>query len=163
MDTYTEMLFCSPLISVNVAHPLIKEIRDELTEEGRKFTFLCGHDANIASVLAALNYGDYLLPETVEQHTPIGVKLVFERWLTNENEAYYKINLVYQSTQQLRSMEQLTLENRYAQIGAYRSLSRTSFISSTGSNLPLATMEKILGVQPLIRITPCSFMLTGCC
>jgi glucose-1-phosphatase len=111
VDTYTEMLFCSPLISVNVAHPLIREIRDELTEEGRKFTFLCGHDANIASVLAALNYGDYLLPETVEQHTPIGVKLVFERWLTNENEAYYKINLVYQSTQQLRSMEQLTLEN----------------------------------------------------
>ena len=111
VDTYTEMLFCSPLISVNVAHPLIKEIRDELTAEGRKFTFLCGHDANIASVLAALNYGDYLLPETVEQHTPIGVKLVFERWLTNENEAYYKINLVYQSTQQLRSMEQLTLEN----------------------------------------------------
>lgn len=111
VDTYTEMLFCSPLISVNVAHPLLKEIRDELTEEGRKFTFLCGHDANIASVLAALNYGDYLLPETVEQHTPIGVKLVFERWLTNENEAYYKINLVYQSTKQLRSMEQLTLEN----------------------------------------------------
>jgi glucose-1-phosphatase len=111
VDTYTEMLFCSPLISVNVAHPLIKEIRDELTAEGRKFTFLCGHDANIASVLAALNYGDYLLPETVEQHTPIGVKLVFERWVTNENEAYYKINLVYQSTQQLRSMEQLTLEN----------------------------------------------------
>ena len=111
VDTYTEMLFCSPLISVNVAHPLIEEIRDELTAEGRKFTFLCGHDANIASVLAALNYGDYLLPETVEQHTPIGAKLVFERWVTNENEAYYKINLVYQSTQQLRSMEQLTLEN----------------------------------------------------
>lgn len=111
VDTYTEMLFCSPLISVNVAHPLIQEIRDELTAEGRKFTFLCGHDANIASVLAALNYGDYLLPETVEQHTPIGVKLVFERWVTNENAAYYKINLVYQSTRQLRGMEQLTLEN----------------------------------------------------
>lgn len=26
VDAYTEMLFCSPLISVNVAHPLIKEI-----------------------------------------------------------------------------------------------------------------------------------------
>ena len=51
----------------------------------------------------------------------------------------------------------------YAQIGAYRSLSRTSFISRTGSNFPLATMEKILGVQPLIRITPCSFIWTGCC
>ena len=111
VDTYTDMLFCSPLISVNVAHPLLQEIRTELTAEGRKFSFLCGHDSNVASVLAALNCGDYLLPETVEQHTPIGVKLVFERWVTADDEAFYKINLVYQSTQQLRSMEQLTLEN----------------------------------------------------
>ena len=111
VDTYTDMLFCSPLVSVNVAHPLLEEIRAELTAEGRKLTFLCGHDSNVASVLAALNYRDYLLPETVEQHTPIGVKLVFERWINAENEAYYKVSLVYQSTSQLRSMEQLTLEN----------------------------------------------------
>ena len=111
VDTYTDMLFCSPMVSVNVAHPLLQEIRAELTQEGRKFSFLCGHDANIASVLAALNYGDYLLPDTVEQHTPIGVKLVFERWITEENQAFYRINLVYQSTKQLRGMEQLTLEN----------------------------------------------------
>ncbi len=111
VDTYTDMLFCSPLVSVNVAHPLLEEIRAELTAEGRKLTFLCGHDSNIASVLAALNYRDYLLPETVEQHTPIGGKLVFERWINAENEAYYKVSLVYQSTSQLRSMEQLTLEN----------------------------------------------------
>ena len=111
VDTYTDMLFCSPLVSVNVAHPLLEEIRAELTAKGRKLTFLCGHDSNVASVLAALNYRDYLLPETVEQHTPIGVKLVFERWINSENEAYYKVSLVYQSTSQLRSMEQLTLEN----------------------------------------------------
>ena len=111
VDTYTDMLFCSPLVSVNVAHPLLEEIRAELTAKGRKLTFLCGHDSNVASVLAALNYRDYLLPETVEQHTPIGVKLVFERWINAENEAYYKVSLVYQSTSQLRSMEQLTLEN----------------------------------------------------
>ena len=111
VDTYSDMLFCSPLVSVNVAHPLLEEIRAELSAEGRKFSFLCGHDANVASVLAALNYGDYLLPETVEQHTPIGVKLEFERWVNAENEAYYKISLVYQSTAQLRSMEQLTLES----------------------------------------------------
>ena len=111
VDTYTDMLFCSPLVSVNVAHPLLQEIRAELTREGRKFSFLCGHDSNVASVLAALGVEDYLLPETVEQHTPIGVKLVFERWVTDGGEAFYKINLVYQSTQQLRTMEQLTLEN----------------------------------------------------
>ena len=111
VDTYTDMLFCSPLIAVNVAHPLLQEIRAELTEEGRRFSFLCGHDANIASVLAALNYGDYLLPETVEQRTPIGVKLVFERWVRSDSEVFYKINLVYQSTQQLRTMQPMNLEN----------------------------------------------------
>ena len=111
VDTYTDVLFCSPLVSVNVAHPLLEEIRAELTADGRKFTFLCGHDSNIAGVLAALHCGDYLLPETVEQHTPIGVKLVFERWVTPGNEAYYTVSLVYQSTAQLRSMEQLTLEH----------------------------------------------------
>ena len=47
----------------------------------------------------------------MEQHTPIGVKLVFERWVRDDGEAFYKISLVYQSTQQLRAMEQLNLEN----------------------------------------------------
>ena len=54
VDTYTDMLFCSPLVSVNVAHPLLEEIRAELTAKGRKLTFLCGHDSNVASVLAAM-------------------------------------------------------------------------------------------------------------
>ena len=111
VDTYSDMLFCAPLVSVNVAHPLLREIRAELTAPGRQFSFLCGHDSNVASVLAALNVEDYLLSQTVEQHTPIGVKLVFERWLNAENAAFYKVSLVYQSTEQLRSMEPLSLEN----------------------------------------------------
>ena len=111
VDTYTDILFCSPLVSVNVAHPLLQELRDEMTAEGRKFTFLCGHDSNIASVLAAMNAEEYLLPDTVEQSTPIGVKLVFERRVAENGEAFWKVSLVYQSTQQLRTLEQLTLEN----------------------------------------------------
>ena len=111
VDTYTEMLFTVPLASVNVAHPLLQEIRAELSAEGRKFSFLCGHDSNVASVLAALGVEDYLLPDTVEQHTPIGVKLVFERWVTADGAAYYRVNLVYQSVEQLRDITPLTLEN----------------------------------------------------
>ena len=111
VDTYTEMLFTVPLVSVNVAHPLLQEIRAELAAEGRKFSFLCGHDSNVASVLAALGVEEYLLPDTVEQHTPIGVKLVFERWVDGEGAAYYQVNLVYQSTDQLRGITPLTLEN----------------------------------------------------
>jgi glucose-1-phosphatase len=90
---------------------LLLEIRSELTAEGRKFCFLCGHDANVASVLAAMDVERYLLPHTVEQHTPIGVKLVFERWVDEEGRAYYQVSLVYQSTDQLRAITPLTLEN----------------------------------------------------
>ena len=111
VDTYTDMLFCTPLISVNVAHPLLQEIRSELTAEGRKFGFLCGHDSNVASVLSALGCEEYLLPDTVEQHTPIGVKLVFTRWLNEKGEAYYTVELIYQSTDQLRGLTPLSLEN----------------------------------------------------
>ncbi len=111
VDTYTDMLFCSPLVCVNVAHPLLEEIRSEMTAEGRKFSFLCGHDSNVASVLASLKAEEYRLPETVEQDTPIGVKLTFERWLSPEGEAFWKASLVYESTEQLRSMAPLTAEN----------------------------------------------------
>ena len=111
VDTYTEILFNSPLVSVNVAHPLLQEIRSEVAAENRKISFLCGHDSNVSSVLAAMNAEEYLLPETVEQHTPIGVKLVFERWVADNNEAFWKVSLVYQSTRQIRTLEQLSPEN----------------------------------------------------
>ena len=54
---------------------------------------------------------EYELPETVEPDTPIGVKLVFERWLDENDEAFYKVSLVYQSTEQLRKYERLSIEN----------------------------------------------------
>ena len=111
VDTYTDMLFSTPLISVNAANPLLREIRAELSAEDRKFSFLCGHDSNIASVLSALGVEAYELPDTLEPDTPIGVKLVFERWLDGNDEAYYKVSLVYQSTEQLREYERLSLEN----------------------------------------------------
>ena len=111
VDTYTEMLFTAPLVSVNVAHPLLEEIQAELLEEDRKFTFLCGHDSNIASVLAALGVEDYDLHDSVEPKTPIGAKLVFARYLTPDNEAYYTVSMIYLSTRQLRDPELLSLEN----------------------------------------------------
>ena len=111
VDTYTGMLYETPLVAVNVAHPLLQEIRSELTAEGRKFSFLCGHDSNIASVLAALGAGEYELPDTVEPRTPIGMKLVFETWSSKDGEAYAKVRLVYQSTEQLRGMTPLSLDD----------------------------------------------------
>ena len=108
VDTYSEMLFTTPLVCVNVAHPLLQEIRAEMTAEGRQFSFLCGHDSNVASVLASLGAAEYTLQETIEPKTPIGVKLVFERWRSEAGEAYYAVSLVYQSTRQLREMTPLS-------------------------------------------------------
>ena len=110
-DKYSQMLFEQPLVSVNVAHPLLQEIRGELSAEGRQFCFLCGHDSSIASVLAALGVEEYLLPDAVEQRTPIGVKLVFSRWLDADGAAFYRVSLVYQSVDQLRAITPLDLEN----------------------------------------------------
>ena len=109
VDAYSETLFSAPLICVNAAHLLLEEIRSEMIREGRKFTFLCGHDSNVASVLAALGAEEYLLPETAEPKTPIGVKLVFERWLSEDGKAFYDVSLVYQSTEQLREASRLSL------------------------------------------------------
>ena len=111
VDTYTEMLFTQPLVCVNVAHPLLQELRYELGAEHRKFSFLCGHDSNVASVLASLGAEEYSLPETVEPKTPIGVKLMFERRRDQAGQAWYRVSMVYRSTEQIRNADMLTLEN----------------------------------------------------
>ena len=111
VDVYTEMLFTAPLIADNIANPLLKEIRSELAAQDRKFSFLCGHDSNIASVLSALGVEEYDLPGTIEPKTPIGGKVVFERFLDTDGQAYYQVSFVYQSTEQIRNIEPLTLKD----------------------------------------------------
>ena len=111
VDAYVEVLYEAPLVCVNVAHPLLQELRDELTADGRKCSFRCGHDSNIASVMSALDVEEYALPDTVEPKTPIGVKLVFETWSGEDGESYANVRLVYQSTEQLRGITPLSLEN----------------------------------------------------
>lgn len=110
-DVYGDVLFTAPIVAANVAHPLIQYIFDELNSEGRKFTFLCGHDSNIASVDAALGVEDYELPNSIEKKTPIGSKLVFEKWVDAAGKGYIGMNLVYQSTDQLRNITMLNLQN----------------------------------------------------
>ena len=111
-DYYGDVLFTAPLVAVNVAHPLLQTILNELRTEGRQFTFLCGHDSNLGSVLAALGLTEYKLPEAIESKTPIGSKLVFEKWLGADGKEYVAMNLVYQSVDQLRQKPLLMLENR---------------------------------------------------
>ena len=103
-DLYVDVLFTSPLVSVNVAHPLLQEIRNEMEADGRLFTFLCGHDSNVGSVLAALEVEDYELPNSIETKTPIGCKLVFTKWSDTEGKDYWGVDLAYLTPDQLRGM-----------------------------------------------------------
>ena len=110
-DVYGDVLFTAPIVAVNVAHPLLVYMKDELNAKNRKFTFLCGHDSNIASVNAALEVEEYSLPQSIEKKTPIGSKLVFEKWVDKAGKEFVAVNIVYQTTEQLRNVSLLNLEN----------------------------------------------------
>ncbi|MBO7676203.1 MAG: histidine-type phosphatase [Erysipelotrichaceae bacterium] len=102
-DVFSDVLYTTDLVSVNIAHPLLEEIDSELNNDDRLFSFLCGHDSNIASVLGALKVKDYELPEAIETRTPIGSKLLFEKWKKG-NEEFIRIRLAYDSYDQLSNI-----------------------------------------------------------
>lgn len=110
-DWYGDVLFTAPAVARQVANPLLRTMLGELRTEGRKFSFLCGHDSNIGSVLAALDVEEYRLPQTIEKKTPIGCKLVIERWEDETGRQWVSLKLVYQSTDQLRDMSLLDLNH----------------------------------------------------
>ena len=109
-DVFSDVLYTSDLVSRNIAHPLLKEIDSELNNENRIFSFLCGHDSNIASVLGALGVKDYSLPDAIEKRTPIGSKVLFEKWKRG-NEEFIRVRLVYDSIDQLRNISIHDLNN----------------------------------------------------
>ena len=114
-DYCGEILFAkAPIISVNVSHCMLKRVQSEMAPNGHKFAFLCSHDSMIAAVLAALRVTPYELPNTIEAQTPIGFKLVLEQWTetdSQEPKRYVRARLVYQSTDQIRGMKPMDLDN----------------------------------------------------
>ncbi|MFQ0830615.1 bifunctional glucose-1-phosphatase/inositol phosphatase [Serratia fonticola] len=112
-DGYQDSLFTSSVVAQNVAKPLLTYINSALISERKadspKLTVLVGHDSNIASLLSAMKFKPYELPKQYEK-TPIGGKLVFQRWHDGKGDRdLLKIEYVYQSTEQLRNAEPLTL------------------------------------------------------
>ena len=119
-EVYDGLLFTTHSAAVNLAYPLVRRIREELANGNRKFMFLCGHDCNLASISAALRLN---LPETeqaLEARTPIGSKLVFEKWSERQrvgehdsgsgSEDYVAINLVYPKYSQMHDRALLSLD-----------------------------------------------------
>ena len=108
-EVHDGLLYSTHSAAVNLAYPLVSRIREELANVNRKFTFLCGHDVNLTSIGAALRLN---LPETehaLEVRTPIGSKLVFEKW-SDGSEDYVAINLVYPKYSQMHARTLLSLE-----------------------------------------------------
>jgi len=110
---YQDSLFTSAEVARNVAKPLVKYIDNALvTDQAKapKVTLLVGHDSNIASLLKALDFKPYQLPGQYER-TPIGGKIVFQRWHDKTgNRDLMKIEYVYQSAEQLRNAQVLSLK-----------------------------------------------------
>ncbi|GKX52935.1 bifunctional glucose-1-phosphatase/inositol phosphatase [Budvicia aquatica] len=112
---YQEIQFSAPMVSQNLAKPLVTYISNTLIgtpkEDSPKLILLVGHDTNIATLLSALQAEDYQLPHQYET-TPIGGKVVFQRWSNkNSKQDFLKIEYVYQSVNQIRNAEKLTLDN----------------------------------------------------
>lgn len=109
-DAYCTVLYSAPAVAVNVAHPLLQVMAGELSRNDRKFTYLCGHDSSLASVLASLDAAPYELPGSIERWTPIGSKIVLEKWKGSDGQEYCSLAFVYQSAEQLREQSALTLD-----------------------------------------------------
>ncbi|MDF7648034.1 bifunctional glucose-1-phosphatase/inositol phosphatase [Erwiniaceae bacterium L1_54_3] len=112
---YQDALFASPEVAREVAAPLVDYIRSQLIDQDKanapKVTVMVGHDSNIASLLSALQVKPYELPGNDEK-TPIGGQVVFERWHdAKNNKDLLKVEYVYQTAEQLRDADMLSLKN----------------------------------------------------
>ncbi|HGJ5898291.1 bifunctional glucose-1-phosphatase/inositol phosphatase [Arsenophonus apicola] len=117
---YHAVAFTTKIVAKNIAKPLLKYIDLHFVQrrkiEGSKLLIMFGHDSNIASVMSALDFAPYQLPEQYEK-TPIGGKLVFQRWHNKKtNKDYLKIEYIYPSVNQLRYGTALTLNNPLKQV-----------------------------------------------
>jgi glucose-1-phosphatase len=108
-EVYDGLLFTAHSAAVNLAYPLVSRIREELNRSDRKFMFLCGHDSNLASIGAALRLNYPETENALELHTPIGSKLVFEKW-SNGTEDFVAINMVFATLSQLQGRTLLSLD-----------------------------------------------------
>ena len=77
--------------------------------KGRKFTFICGHDTNILNLLQSLRPVAYETTDAIEIGTPIGSKIVFEKWEDEAGNAFIGVNHVYQTVDELRNNTLLNL------------------------------------------------------
>ena len=110
-NQYINLLFKSPILANHIAKPLITFINQMMQQKQHPLVLLVGHDCNIASIMGALGFKDYQLPEQIEE-TPIGGKLVLQRWRNlQDQQSYFKAEYFYQTIEQLHLASELSLNH----------------------------------------------------
>ena len=102
-------VFGNPLSAPQICQPVLKFLSEEISAD-RKFTFICGHDSNILSMLTTLELENFSFPNSPE-NIPIGAKIVIEKRLGDDGKEYAKIYLLYQKFDQIKNLDVLSLEN----------------------------------------------------
>lgn len=121
----------------DLVKPLISYIKENIDRD-TKFTLLVGHDSNLSPLLTCMEFRPFVLPEQFE-HTPIGGKLVFQKWTDDAND-FLKVEFVYQSWGQLRDAEKLSLANPPKKLTMYLK----NCVTDDAGFCPWSDFEKIL-------------------
>ncbi|MEW5287803.1 bifunctional glucose-1-phosphatase/inositol phosphatase [Erwinia papayae] len=157
-NAYQDTLFTSPEVARNVAAPLVDYIRSMLADEDKttapKVTLMVGHDSNIASLLTALDFKPYTLPEQNER-TPIGGMIQFQRWHDRKNnQELVKVEYVYQSSDQLRNVTPLTLDTPPKRVTLEMNGCKTDANGFCPWDQFTQVLNKALGVTPAAAAQP---------
>ena len=107
-DVYQDICEGSKTLATQVMGPMIAEMKSELMTEGRKFSYLCGHDSTLTALVSALGIKEYELPGSVSCKAPIGAKMVLEKYRGADGKDYVRLNMCYDTTEQLRNGRSLS-------------------------------------------------------
>lgn len=108
---YLNAIFTIKLISLDLSKPLLGYLSSFLLNDNSpKVVLLMGHDANIYTVLSAMNFKPHVLHGQYEA-VPAGGKIVFQKWFNMLNGSYHmKIEYVYQTADKMRNGVKLSLD-----------------------------------------------------
>ena len=108
---YIDLVFHTKTIARHNSKLLINKIDNLLHNKPHKVNLLVGHDSTIASLLGALDFAQYQLPNQFE-NTPIGGMVIFQRYRhTSSGEYFFKAEYIYQSFEQLYTGEAIDMNN----------------------------------------------------
>ena len=107
-EYYRTLFKNNEALAQNASYPLLAFIQQQLNSKN-KINLLVGHDSNIVALLAALGVEPYELNDSLE-NIPIGGKLLFEVWKHKPSgKLKFKLDYVYQTTEQLINITPLSL------------------------------------------------------